>query len=92
MSTADTGPMEKIERAGNEVEVPMTRRLGLVDFLKRSWNEAQQDHLAAFAGNLTCKELLCVAHVLYLSLVPSENWRQVSTVRCHTSPGHSSGS
>ncbi len=60
MSTADTGPMEKIERAGNEVEVPMTRRLGLVDFLKRSWSEAQQDHLAAFAGNLTYKGLFAI--------------------------------
>jgi len=60
VSTSDAGPIERIERAGNEVEVPMTRKLGLVDFLKQTWKEAQADHLAAFAGNLTYKWLFAI--------------------------------
>ncbi len=47
MSASDAGPIERIERAGNEVEVPMTKRLGLVDFLKQTWKEALADHLVA---------------------------------------------
>jgi len=58
--TSDAGPIERIERAGNEVEVPMTRKLDLVDFLKQTWKEAQADHLAAFAGNLTYKWLFAI--------------------------------
>ena len=46
----------KAEQAGNEVEVPLTRgRLGTVELLKRTFKEASEDHLAAFAGNLTYK-------------------------------------
>ncbi len=39
----------------------MTRnRLGLVEFLKRTFKEVGEDHLAAFAGNLTYKALFAL--------------------------------
>ena len=48
--------VEKAEKTGNQVAVPMTRReLGLVELLKRTVKEVNEDHLAAFAGNLTYK-------------------------------------
>ena len=68
MSTGDSGLVEKVERTGNEVEVPMTERLRLVDFLKKTWKEAQEDHLAAFAGNLTYKGLFAIFPLLVLML------------------------
>ncbi len=46
---------KKAEETGNQVEVPMTQNLGLVELLKRLAKEVQEDHLAAFAGNLTYK-------------------------------------
>ena len=53
--------IEKAEKTGNEVPVPMTRRrLGLVELLKRTAKEIQEDHLAAFAGNLTYKGLFAL--------------------------------
>jgi membrane protein len=53
--------VEKAEQTGNEVPVPMTRRrLGLVELLKRTAKEIQEDHLAAFAGNLTYKGLFAL--------------------------------
>ncbi len=60
MSSSNAGPIEKVERAGNEVEVPMTEKLGMVDFVKLSVKEANEDHLAAFAGNLTYKWLFAL--------------------------------
>ena len=52
---------KKAEQTGNEVPVPMTRRrLGLVEFLKRTFKEVGEDHLAAFAGNLTYKALFAL--------------------------------
>ena len=47
--------VRKAERTGNEVEVPLAHNLGLVELLKRTFKEASEDHLAAFAGNLTYK-------------------------------------
>ncbi len=47
--------VRKAEEAGNEVGVPMTRNLGVVELLKRTFKEVGEDHLAAFAGNLTYK-------------------------------------
>ena len=38
----------------------MTERLGIVDFLKLTVKEANEDHLAAFAGNLTYKWLFAL--------------------------------
>jgi len=53
--------IEKIEQTGNEVTVPPTgRRLGLVEFAKRTVKEIGEDHLAAFAGNLTYKGLFAL--------------------------------
>jgi membrane protein len=53
--------IKKAERTGNEVEVPMTGgRLGTVELLKRTFKEASDDHLAAFAGNLTYKGLFAL--------------------------------
>jgi membrane protein len=39
-------------RVANKVDIPMTRRLGLFDFVKRVFKEMSEDHLGAFAGNL----------------------------------------
>ena len=64
--------IRKAERTGNEVPVPMTRRrLGLVEFLKRTGKEVGEDHLAAFAGNLTYKGLFALVpfFVFLLSLL-----------------------
>ena len=53
--------VRKAEQTGNEVPIPMTRRrLGLVEFLKRTFKEVGDDHLAAFAGNLTYKALFAL--------------------------------
>jgi membrane protein len=53
--------VEKAEQTGNEVPIPMTRRrLGLVEFFKRTAQEINEDHLAAFAGNLTYKGLFAL--------------------------------
>jgi len=51
---------KKAEEAGNQVEVPMAQNLGLVELLKRLVKEIQEDHLAAFAGNLTYKGLFAL--------------------------------
>ena len=64
--------IRKAEQTGNEVPVPMTRRrLGLVEFLKRTGKEVGEDHLAAFAGNLTYKGLFALVpfFVFLLSLL-----------------------
>lgn len=53
--------VKKAERTGNAVPVPMTRRrLGIVELLKRTFKEVGDDHLAAFAGNLTYKALFAL--------------------------------
>ena len=51
----------KLEDEGNDVTVPMTAgRLGAVEFLKRVFKQAGQDHLSAFAGNLAYHGLLAI--------------------------------
>ena len=52
--------IKKAESKGNEAEVPMTENLGLVDFLKLTYKEMNEDHVMAFAGNLTYKGLFAV--------------------------------
>ncbi len=53
--------LKKAEKTGNEVDVPLTEgRLGTVDLLKKTFAEAGEDHLAAFAGNLTYKGLFAL--------------------------------
>jgi membrane protein len=52
--------IEKAEREGNEVEVPVAENLGLVDFSKLTYKEMNEDHVMAFAGNLTYKGLFAI--------------------------------
>ena len=52
--------VKKAEGAGNAIGVPLARDLGLVELLKRTFKEVQEDHLAAFAGNLTYKGLFAL--------------------------------
>jgi membrane protein len=52
--------IRKAERKGNEVEVPVAENLGLVDFSKLTYKEMNEDHVMAFAGNLTYKGLFAI--------------------------------
>jgi membrane protein len=52
--------IKKAERKGNEVEVPVAKNLGLVDFFKLTYKEMNEDHVMAFAGNLTYKGLFAI--------------------------------
>src|ERR687894_1760741 len=52
--------IKKAERKGNEVEIPVAENLGLVDFAKLTYKEMNEDHVMAFAGNLTYKALFAV--------------------------------
>lgn len=60
MKIPGSGLFKKAEQAGNEANVPPARNLGLIDFLKLTFEEAGEDHLAAFAGNLTYKALFAL--------------------------------
>ncbi len=51
---------KKAAETGNAIRVPMARDLGLVELLKRTFKEMEEDHLAAFAGNLTYKGLFAL--------------------------------
>jgi membrane protein len=52
--------IKKAESKGNEVEVPVAENLGLVDFFKLIYKEIDEDHVMAFAGNLTYKGLFAI--------------------------------
>src|SRR5215210_9102764 len=52
--------LERAEQKGNEAQVPMTEQLGLVDFFKLTSEEVSEDHVMAFAGNLTYKALFAI--------------------------------
>src|SRR5215211_5931506 len=52
--------VKKAERKGNEAEIPMTEGLGLVEFLKLTYKEIEEDHVMAFAGNLTYKAIFAI--------------------------------
>src|SRR5215203_7027246 len=52
--------IKKAESKGNEVEVPVAENLGLVDFCKLTYKEMSEDHVMAFAGNLTYKGLFAI--------------------------------
>src|ERR687895_51815 len=52
--------IKKAESKGNEVEVPLAENLGLVDFFKLTYKEMNEDHVMAFAGNLTYKGLFAI--------------------------------
>ena len=60
--------VEKAEEKGNEVAIPKTERLGLVEFFKLTFKEVGEDHVAAFAGNLTYKALFALFPFLTLVL------------------------
>src|SRR5215203_3107019 len=52
--------IKEAESKGNEVEVPVAEDLGLVDFFKLTYKEMSEDHVMAFAGNLTYKGLFAI--------------------------------
>jgi membrane protein len=52
--------IRKAESKGNEAEVPLAENLGLVDFFKLTYKEINEDHVMAFAGNLTYKGLFAI--------------------------------
>ncbi|WP_240432568.1 YihY/virulence factor BrkB family protein [Rubrobacter indicoceani] len=52
--------LNRAERAGNAVEVPLARQLGLTDLLKQTYKEINEDHVMAFAGNLTYRGLFAI--------------------------------
>jgi membrane protein len=52
--------IRKAESKGNEAEIPGAQNLGLVDFFKLTYKEVDEDHVMAFAGNLTYKALFAV--------------------------------
>ncbi len=52
--------IKKAESKGNEAEVPVAENLGLVDFFKLTYKEMSEDHVMAFAGNLTYKGLFAI--------------------------------
>jgi membrane protein len=52
--------IKKAESKGNEVEVPVAENLGLVDFFKLTYKEISDDHVMAFAGNLTYRGLFAI--------------------------------
>lgn len=55
MKILGAGLFRKAEETGNQAKVPMTRSLGLVQLLKRTFQEVGEDYVDAFAGNLTYK-------------------------------------
>ena len=52
--------IRKVESKGNEAEIPGAQNLGLVDFFKLTYKEVDEDHVMAFAGNLTYKALFAI--------------------------------
>jgi len=52
--------IKKAESKGNEASVPMAEDLGLVDFFKLTYKAVSEDHVMAFAGNLTYKALFAI--------------------------------
>ena len=58
--------IRKAESKANEAEVPVAQNLGLVDFVKLTYTEMDEDHVMAFAGNLTYKALFAVFPLTFL--------------------------
>ena len=52
--------LKKAERKGNQVELPKTERLGLVQFFKLTFKEVKEDRTRAYAGNLTYQALSAI--------------------------------
>lgn len=69
---------QKVEATVNEVKIPFTRNLGLFTFVKQVLSEAGNDHLGAFAGNLTYSGIFAmfpffIFLISLLGLVHAEN-------------------
>ena len=60
MKIPGTQLIKKVEQKGNQAEVPVAENLGLVDFFKLTFKEVGEDHVSAFAGNLTYKALFAI--------------------------------
>lgn len=52
MNIPGMGLLTKLQDKGNQIKVPMARNLGAVDLLQQTFKESNEDHVAAFAGNL----------------------------------------
>lgn len=51
----------RMSRIGNKPKVPQTKgRLGALELLRRTGREVREDHVSAFAGNLTYHTLLAI--------------------------------
>jgi len=53
MNIPGAGLLKQVERAGNQVRVPLTRGLGLSDLAKKTFAQMGADHIGAYAGSLT---------------------------------------
>ena len=60
MKLPGTQLLKRAEQKGNQAEVPVAENLGLVQFFKLTFKEVGEDHVMAFAGNLTYKALFAI--------------------------------
>jgi membrane protein len=83
------GLIKKAEEKGNEAKIPRTERLGLVDFLKLTFKEVGEDHVSAFAGNVTYKALFAIFpfFTLLLSLLGLFNATDLVTTMIQSAQG-----
>jgi membrane protein len=83
------GLIKKAEEKGNEAKIPRTERLGLVDFLKLTFKEVGEDHVSAFAGNVTYKALFAIFpfFTLLLSLLGLFNATDLVTTMIKSAQG-----
>jgi membrane protein len=83
------GLIKKAEEKGNEAKIPRTERLGLVDFLKLTFKEVGEDHVSAFAGNVTYKALFAIFpfFTLLLSLLGLFNATNLVTTMIQSAQG-----
>ncbi len=58
--------VSRIERRGNRLHVPMTRKLGLIDLITRTYTQTEEDHVRAFAAGLAFRALFAGFAVLVL--------------------------
>lgn len=68
MSTNDKGFVDKAEATGNRVDIPGTRNLGPVEFVKQILKQSGEDNLAAFAGSLVYSAVFAVFPFMTLLL------------------------
>ncbi len=89
MKIPGIGLIKKAEEKGNEAKIPRTERLGLVDFLKLTFKEVGEDHVSAFAGNVTYKALFAIFpfFTLLLSLLGLFNATNLVTTMIQSAQG-----